>query len=89
MTSMNCSPDRIRPTFSSSNTRSVPGSPSAAPVMTTGSGSAAASPFGDDRAAQPGAACWLAQPGPAAWLNPRGLAGSADPPGTPEPPGSR
>ena len=37
MTSMNCCPPRMRATFSSSNTRSVPGRPSAAPVMTTGS----------------------------------------------------
>ncbi len=37
MLSMNCSPARIRATLPSSNTRSTPGRPSAAPVMTTGS----------------------------------------------------
>ena len=37
MVSMNCCPSRIRATFSSSNTRSTPGRPSAAPVTTTGS----------------------------------------------------
>ena len=45
-TSMNCWPERMRATFSSSNTRSVPGRPSAAPVMTTGSDSGGAAPSG-------------------------------------------
>ena len=42
MVSMNCWPSRIRCRFSSSKTRSTPGRPSAAPVMTTGSGDAGA-----------------------------------------------